>query len=78
MSIQPRAFKNKYGRLHYITPEENKSVQPFQRSEVFLTPEEAYKKAGIVLIEMKKDDLSRIKKREQNVIERYLNVHRSK
>ncbi len=73
-----RAFKNKYGRLHYITPEENKSVQPFQRSEVFLTPEEAYKKAGIVLIEMKKDDLSRIKKREQNVIERYLNVHRSK
>jgi len=65
-------FREKYGRLHFITPDENRFVQPYQRVEVFTTPDAAYAKAGIVLIEVANHDLSLIKKRNQSTIERYL------
>jgi hypothetical protein len=65
-------FTEKYGRLHYITSDENKSVQPFQRAGVFTTPEDAYTKAGIELIEVGKADLRLIKQRHRETIEKYL------
>ena len=67
-----KVFREKYGRLHYITPEENKSVQPYQRVAVFSTPDVAYIKAGIKLIQIAQQDLRLIKKRDRDVIERYL------
>jgi hypothetical protein len=69
-----KVFCEKYGRLHYITSEENKSVQPFQRVDVFTTPEEAYTKAGIVLINIQMSDLNFIRKRNRDVIERYIST----
>ena len=66
-------FREKYGRLHFITPDENKSVQPYQRVGVFTTPDDAYKKAGIVLIEVANHELRLVKKRDRSIIERYLN-----
>ncbi len=68
-----KLFREKFGRLHYTTPDENKAVQKFQRAAVFTTPEEAYSKAGIVLIQVAKDDLRFVKQRHQAVIEKYLN-----
>lgn len=65
-------FREKYGRLHFITPDENKSVQPHQRANVFTTPDDAYAKAGIVLIEVANNELSLVKKRNRDIIERYL------
>jgi hypothetical protein len=65
-------FKEKYGRLHLITPDENKSVQPHQRANVFTTPYAAYSKAGIVLIEVANHELSLVKRRDRKTIERYL------
>ena len=62
-----RIFREEYGRLHYITPEENKAVIRFQRSDVFSTPQEAYLRAGIELIDVERSDLRAIKKRDSEV-----------
>lgn len=67
-------FKNKFGRLHYITPDENKAVIRFQKDSVFTEPEDAYKSAGIVLLNVVASDLKPIKKRDAETIERYLNA----
>jgi hypothetical protein len=39
---------------------------------VFTTPDDAYAKAGIVLIEVANHELCLVKKRDRNIIERYL------
>jgi hypothetical protein len=65
-------FVSKYGKLHYITPQENKAVQKYQRSAIFSTPDEAYSQANVVLIHVKREDLKMIKKRDSNVINNYL------
>lgn len=76
--ILKNLFCEKYGRLHYITPDENKAVQPFQRDSIFTNPEEAYIKAGVTLIQINNSDLRLIKKRDNKTIEHYLmlNGHR--
>ena len=66
-------FREKYGRLHYITPDENKAVQRFQRDAVFTQPEDAYASAGITLVQVTDHDLRLVKKRDRKTIERYLN-----
>jgi hypothetical protein len=65
-------FREKYGQLHYITSDENKSVQPHQRVAVFSTPEAAYAKAGITFVQVAQEDLRLIKQRDRSTIERYL------
>jgi len=65
-------FREKYGKLHYTTSDENKLVKPFQRAGVFTSPEEAYSKAGIKFVQVSKDDLRSIKQRKREVIEKYL------
>jgi hypothetical protein len=67
-------FRNKFGRLHYITPDENKTVIRFQKDSVFTEPEGAYRSAGIQLINVLATDLKPIKKRDAATIERYLNA----
>lgn len=65
-------FREKYGRLHYITSDENKAVQPHQRADVFLTPENAYTKVGIQLIKIAPEDLRHIKRRDRSTIDRII------
>ncbi len=67
-------YRKKYGRLHFITKEENKSVQPHQRIAVFSTPELAYEKAGIILITLTDSELTKVKKRNREIIEHHLNA----
>jgi hypothetical protein len=62
-------FREKYGRVHLITSEENKAVQRHQRVGVFNSPDEAYALAGISFIELPDDALRRIKKRDRETIE---------
>ena len=71
-AIMVKVFREKYGRLHYITSEENKSVQPYQRVTMFSTPDDAYARAGIELNQVAQQDLRFIKKRDRNTIERYI------
>jgi hypothetical protein len=65
-------FREKYGRVHFITSEENKTVQPFQRAAVFTSPDDAYEKARITLLELSDDELRRVKRRDREAIERHL------
>jgi hypothetical protein len=69
------AFREKYGRVHLITSEENKAVQPFQRVGVFTSPDEAYVKAGVAFIELPEDELRQVKRRNRETIDRHLNAH---
>ena len=43
-------FMNKYGKYNYVAKLENKELIKFQKSEVFTTPEKAYKNAGVELV----------------------------
>jgi len=65
-------FRAKYGRVHLITAEENKAVQPFQRVGVFVEPEAAYAAAGVRLIELSETALRQVKKRDRAVIDELL------
>ncbi|MGD9585068.1 MAG: hypothetical protein AB7V26_15560 [Lysobacterales bacterium] len=65
-------FREKYGRVHLITSEENKAVQPFQRVKVFTSPDAAYAAARITLIELPDDALRKVKKRDRETIEAFL------
>ena len=67
-------FREKYGRVHFITSEENKAVQPFQRVGVFTSPDDAYSKAGIVLVELAEEELRRVKRRHLETIDRHLGI----
>lgn len=65
-------FREKYGRVHLITSEENKAVQPFQRVGIFTSPSAAYASAGITLVALRDDALRKVKKRDRETIETYL------
>lgn len=65
-------FRATYGRVHLITPEENKAVQRYQRVDVFSTPDAAYSAAGINLVELSDHLLPKVKKRNREVIESIL------
>ena len=68
-------FREKYGRVHLITSEENKAVQPFQRAGVFTSPDDAYTKAGIAFVELPDDELRHVKRRDRAIIDRHLSGH---
>nr|MDP2190910.1 hypothetical protein [Rhodoferax sp.] len=68
-------FREKYGRVHLITSEENKAVQPFQRVGVFISPDEAYAKAGIAFVELPDEELRQVKRRHRETIDRHLTGH---
>lgn len=68
-----KLFTEKFGRLHYITPDENKAVIQFQKDAVFTMPEDAYRKANIELVSVKVKDLRSIKKRDETTINCYIN-----
>lgn len=67
-----KLYRERYSKLHYITPDENKAVTRYQRADVFTTPKAAYKAANIVLIKVRLADLGQIKRRSRQVINRYL------
>ncbi len=66
-------FREKYGRVHLITSEENKAVQPFQRVSIFTSPDEAYEKAGVTFIDLPEEELRQVKRRHRETIDRHLN-----
>lgn len=65
-------YKNKYGRINYITPRENKALMRYQRKGVFENPTISYQKVGIKLISITKAELSKIKARDHETIESLL------
>jgi hypothetical protein len=43
-------YRTRYGRFNLVLPAENRRLAPFQRSDVFTTPELAYEAASVQLI----------------------------
>jgi hypothetical protein len=65
-------YQSKYGKFNYITPRENKTLVSYQRKGVFENPLSSYQQAGIRLLAVTKDELSRIKARDREFIESLL------
>jgi len=53
-----------------VTPRENKMLVAFQKYAVFEDPVKAYGDAGVELIPLTPDQLSRVKKRSKATIEK--------
>lgn len=62
----------KYGRYHYITPRENKLLVKFQKKAVFTDPGAAHMEAGIILLDISKEEHKGIAARDRATIERII------
>lgn len=71
-TILAELFNSKFGRVHYLTPAENKAVARYQRSGVFVSSEETYRVTNIRLIQVSHDNLRQIKARNAQAIETVL------
>lgn len=67
-----KLYREKYCKIHFITPAENKVLVQHQRAKTFITPDEAYIRAGVELVYVTPDDLKSIKKRNKEVVEHYV------
>ena len=65
-------FQSRYGKVNYVTKNENGRLTKFQRVEVFQSPANAYEEAGIDLITITDDELFEVKKRNSLVIEKLI------
>ena len=62
-------FQSRYGKVNYVTKNENSRLTKFQRADVFISPMDAYKKAGIVLVKITDAELIKVKQRNSQAIE---------
>ena len=62
-------FQGKYGKVNYVTKNENSRLTKFQRADVFISPMDAYEKAGIVLVKITDAELIKVKQRNGQTIE---------
>ena len=65
-------YNNKYGKVNYVTKNENSRLTKFQRVGVFTTPLQAYENAEINLVEITYEQLIEVKKCNGEVIEEIL------
>ena len=45
-------YYTEYGCYNYVTSSENAKLRPFQKKDVFISPEDSYEKAGINLVKL--------------------------
>jgi hypothetical protein len=45
-------YYSEYGCYNYVTSSENAKLRPFQKKDVFISPEDSYEKAGITLVKL--------------------------
>jgi len=67
-----KQYLKKFCKLHYITPEENKKVIKFQKTNVYNGSKKAYKKANIELIKINTEQLKQIKQKNEKIIKELL------
>ncbi len=61
-------YREKYGRFNYITSTENRQLMRFQRTTAFSASAKAYEEAGIILRAITRDDLARLKLRDESFV----------
>lgn len=47
-----KVYYSEYGVYNLVTKSENSRLRPFQKKNTFISPEESYKQAGIVLVKL--------------------------
>jgi hypothetical protein len=67
-----KKYLEKYCKLHYITPEENRRAIKFQKTDVYKNSKEVYKKANIKLIKISNEQLKQIKQGNEGIIKQIL------
>jgi len=65
-----KLYRDKYSKLHYITPSENKVLVKFQKADSFREGDDAYSRAGVMLVDATAHELKLIKKGDIGTIER--------
>lgn len=68
-------FKDKYGRVNYVTKNENSRLTKFQKVDVFISPKLAYQNANVQLINITNEQLMEIKQRNIAVINKLSDVN---
>jgi len=68
-----KQYIEKFCKLHYITPEENKRAIKYQKTNVYQSSEEVYKNANIELVEIKAEQLKQIKLGNVELIKNIIN-----
>ena len=65
-------YKERYCKLSYITPEENKKAIQFQKVGRFSNPKNTYLSAGIKLVHISNEEWNMVKRNNKQVIEELL------
>jgi len=60
-NILKEMYEEKYAKFNYVTPEENKKIANFQKEDVFVDVETAYKSAGIELKEISFEEIKQLR-----------------
>ena len=55
-------YQRKYGLFNYVTSTENKRLVKYQKGHVFISPEDSYKQAGVLLLNLSDQQLNSIRK----------------
>ena len=64
-----RRYQNIYGRFNYVLPEENKRLVKYQKGANFVSPEDSYQKANILLRKLSDEQLNEIRKGDRQLAE---------
>mgnify|MGYP001209863066 CR=1 FL=1 len=62
-------YQRKYGLFNYVTSTENKRLVKFQKGHVFISPEDSYKQAGVLLLNLSDQQLNSIRKGDLKLTE---------
>src|SRR5207249_2275191 len=65
-------YKKEYGTFNLVLKHENRRLMKYQRGRTFEDPTQAYASAGIKLLEVSRDELADVKRRDATTIERIL------
>jgi len=65
-------YKQEYGTFNLVLRHENRRLMKYQRDRAFEDPTQAYASAGIKLLEISRDELADVKRRDATTIERIL------
>jgi len=71
-----KLYEGKYAMFNYVTSSENRIVSKYQRTENFVDVEQAYIEADIKLIEISNEELKKVKKGNEEVIDEILKKHK--
>ena len=65
-------YKQEYGTFNLVLKHENRRLMKYQRDGSFEDPTQAYASAGITLLDIGRDELAYVKRRDAATIERIL------